>query len=211
MRKGREHLKASLPRILEDADNKLSGGALRSTFAGTKLQLVMQYLHRQIEESDKLDRARIAGELEPCRRLVAIPGIGVAITASATIAAIGNAGAAFKKGRGFAYCLAGGGARRALHRRQAAAHWYQPTWQQIPAKALRPRSAYRAAAENEAIFRPEYVAGQSIVITASASRWRQWRYCQQDGAHGTGRFLLQGRGLSSPTFTTNRRSLMACT
>ena len=46
---------------------------------------------------------RIAGELEHCKRLVAIPGIGPVI-ATATIAAIGN-GAAFKKGRGFAAWL----------------------------------------------------------------------------------------------------------
>ena len=45
----------------------------------------------------------IAGELEPCRRLVAIPGIGPLI-ATATIAAIGN-GAAFRQGRGFAAWL----------------------------------------------------------------------------------------------------------
>ncbi len=62
----------------------------------------MQYLHRQIEESNKLI-VRIASELEPCRRLIAIPGIGPLI-ATATIAAIGN-GAAFKKGRGFAAWL----------------------------------------------------------------------------------------------------------
>ena len=62
----------------------------------------MQYLHRQIEESDQLI-VRIASELEPCRRLMAIPGIGPVIT-TATIAAIGN-GAAFKKGRGFAAWL----------------------------------------------------------------------------------------------------------
>ena len=59
----------------------------------------MQYLHRQIEESEKLI-VRIAGELEQCKRLIAIPGIGPVI-ATATVAAIGNA-AAFKKGRGFA-------------------------------------------------------------------------------------------------------------
>ena len=69
IRKGRQHVKASLPRILEDPDNKLSG-ALRALLA--QLQLEMQYLHRQIEESNKLI-VRIAGELEPCRRLVAIP------------------------------------------------------------------------------------------------------------------------------------------
>jgi transposase len=53
--------------------------------------LANDYLHRQIEESDKLI-VRIASELEPCRRLVAIPGIGP-ITATATIAAIGNGAA----------------------------------------------------------------------------------------------------------------------
>jgi transposase len=59
-------------------------------------------LHRQIDESDKLIQ-RVASELEPCGRLVAIPGIGPVI-ATATVAAIGN-GAAFKKGRGFAAWL----------------------------------------------------------------------------------------------------------
>jgi transposase len=99
IRKGRQHIEESLPHILEDPDNKLSG-ALRVLL--TQLRLEMQYLHGQIEESDKLI-ARICGELEQCKRLVAIPGIGP-ITATATIAAIGN-GAAFKKGRGFAAWL----------------------------------------------------------------------------------------------------------
>jgi hypothetical protein len=80
IRKGREHLQASLPHILEDADNKVSG-ALWVLL--TQLQWEMQYLHRQIEECDKLI-VRIAGELEPCRRLVAIPGIGPLI-ATATL------------------------------------------------------------------------------------------------------------------------------
>jgi transposase len=97
--KGRRRIEAALPGILEDPDNKLSG-ALRVLL--TQLRLEMQYLHGQIEESDELI-VRIAGELEPCRRLVAIPGIGPVI-ATATIAAIGN-GAAFKKGRGFAAWL----------------------------------------------------------------------------------------------------------
>jgi transposase len=97
--KGRRHIEESLPGILEDSDNKLSC-ALRVLL--TELRLEMQYLSRQIKESDKLI-LRIASELEPCRRLVAIPGIGPVI-ATATIAAIGN-GAAFKKGRGFAAWL----------------------------------------------------------------------------------------------------------
>jgi transposase len=96
--KGRRHIEESLPGILEDSDNKLSG-ALRVLL--TELRLEMQYLSRQIEESDQLI-LRIASELEPCRRLVAIPGGPV--IATATIAAIGN-GAAFKKGRGFATWL----------------------------------------------------------------------------------------------------------
>jgi transposase len=99
IRKGRRYIEESLPGILEDAENKLSG-ALRVLL--TQLQLEMQYLCRQVEESDKLI-LRIAGDHEACRRLIAIPGIGP-ITATATIAAIGN-GAAFKKGRGFAAWL----------------------------------------------------------------------------------------------------------
>ena len=99
IRKGRHHIEESLPGILEDADNKLSG-ALRVLL--TQLRLEMQYLQGQIDESDKLIR-RIAGELEDCRRMVSVPGIGP-LTATATIAAIGN-GSAFKKGRGFAAWL----------------------------------------------------------------------------------------------------------
>src|SRR6202011_5263924 len=81
IRKGRHHIEESLPGILEDPDNKLSG-ALRVLL--TQLRSEMQYLHGQIEETDKLI-ARICGELEQCRRLVAIPGIGP-ITATATVA-----------------------------------------------------------------------------------------------------------------------------
>src|SRR5882757_11509536 len=95
IRKGRHYIEESLPGILEDPDNKLSG-AMRVLL--TQLRMEMQYLHGQIEETDKLI-TRICGELEQCKRLVAIPGIGP-ITATATVAAIGN-GAAFKKGRGF--------------------------------------------------------------------------------------------------------------
>jgi transposase len=141
----------SLPGILEDPDNKLSG-ALRTLLA--QLQLEMQYLGRQIDECDKLI-LQIANEIESCRRLIAIPGIGP-LTATATIAAIGN-GAAFKKGRGFAAWL-GGGARRTLHRRQAEADRNQQARKQVSAKTLRTGSADSSAAEGEAICRPEYVA-----------------------------------------------------
>jgi transposase len=89
IRKGRLYIEASLPAILKDADNKLSG-ILRVLL--TQLQLEMQYLGRQIDESDKLI-GEIAKSMDSCRRLLAIPGIGP-LTATATIAAIGN-GAAF--------------------------------------------------------------------------------------------------------------------
>jgi transposase len=51
MRKGRQHLEASLPGILEDADNRLSG-ALRVLL--TQLLQEMQYLHRQLVRDDRL-------------------------------------------------------------------------------------------------------------------------------------------------------------
>jgi len=97
--KGRRRIEESLPWILEDPDNKLSG-ALRALLH--ELRLEMQYLQKQIDECDKLI-LRIANELEDCRRILAVPGIGP-MTATATIAAIGN-GSAFKKGRGFAAWL----------------------------------------------------------------------------------------------------------
>ena len=99
IRQGRRHLEACLPGILEDPDNKLSG-ALRVLLS--ELQLEMQYLHRQIKECNKLIE-RIAGELEQCKHLMTVPGIGP-VTATATIASIGN-GTAFKRGRGFAAWL----------------------------------------------------------------------------------------------------------
>ncbi len=98
IRKGRIHIEESLPGILEDADNKLSG-ALRVLL--TQLRSEMQYLHGQIEETDKLI-ARICGELEQCRRLVAIPGIGP-ITATATVEH--RQRCSLQEGRGFSAWL----------------------------------------------------------------------------------------------------------
>ena len=132
IRKGRHHIEESLPGILEDPDNRLSG-ALRVLL--TQLRMEMQYLHGQIGETDKLI-ARICGELEQCRRLVAIPGIGP-ITATATVAAIGN-GAAFKKGRGFSAWLGVVPGEHSTGKQKP--HRYQQTRKQIPAQALRARS-----------------------------------------------------------------------
>ncbi len=166
IRKGRQHIEECLPGILEDPDNKLSC-ALRVLL--TQLRLEMQYLHGQIEESDKLI-VRICGELEPCRRLVAIPGIGP-ITATATIAAIGN-GAAFKKGRGFAAWLgvvpgehSTGGKQKLTGTSRRGNKYLRKLFVQGAHTVLLQRT--------KQFFRPEYVAGQ-FWQRASASRWRQW-------------------------------------
>ena len=96
LRKGRHHVDAALPLILEDADAKLSG-AVRMLLAQLKLDL--DQLAVRIDEADGVIK-KTAHENEACRRLVAIPGIGP-VTATALIAAIGNGGA-FHKGREFA-------------------------------------------------------------------------------------------------------------
>lgn len=96
LRKGRRHVDAALPGILEDADSKLSG-ALRTLLAQLKLEL--DQMAMRIDQADAVLH-KTAHENEACQRLVAIPGIGP-VTATALIAAIGN-GAAFRKGRDFA-------------------------------------------------------------------------------------------------------------
>jgi transposase len=98
-RKGRRHAEAGLPAILEDADNRLSG-LLRMLLA--QLQGELRQLQSQIDEADTLIAKR-ASEHEPCRRLMAIPGIGP-LTATAVAASIGN-GSEFRKGRSFAAWL----------------------------------------------------------------------------------------------------------
>ena len=82
LRKGRHHVDAALPLILEDADAKLSG-AVRMLLAQLKLDL--DQLAVRIDEADAVIK-KTAHENEACRRLVAIPGNG----------------GAFHKGREFA-------------------------------------------------------------------------------------------------------------
>ena len=96
VRKGRRHIEAALPGILEDADAKLSG-ALRFLLAQLKSELEQTSL--RIGEADAWIQKTVR-ENDACQRLVKIPGIGP-VTATAVIAAIGN-GAAFRKGREFA-------------------------------------------------------------------------------------------------------------
>jgi transposase len=87
---------ASLPGVLEDPENGLSGALL------AQLQGELRQLQSQIDEADALI-AKAAGEQEPCRRLMAIPGVGP-LTATAVVASTGN-GASFGKGRSFATWL----------------------------------------------------------------------------------------------------------
>lgn len=99
VRKGRRHLDAALPEILEDAAGKLSA-ALRLLLEQLKLEL--EQLATRLEEAETLIQLT-AQNSDACRRLDAIPGIGP-VTATALIAAIGN-GAAFHKGRELAAWL----------------------------------------------------------------------------------------------------------
>jgi transposase len=96
LHKGRCHLDAALPGILEDATASLSG-AVRFLLMELKRELEQLAIH--LEEADALIQ-RAAQQSEACQRLDAIPGIGP-LTATALIAAIGS-GTAFRKGREFA-------------------------------------------------------------------------------------------------------------
>lgn len=91
--KGRRHLEQALPRILEDAELKLSG-MFRALLAQLKLEL--EQLGVRIEQMDT-EIQREACENEACQRLTAIPGVGP-VTATALVGAIGN-GSTFRKGR----------------------------------------------------------------------------------------------------------------
>ena len=91
--KGRRHLEGLLPRILEDAELKLSG-MFRALLA--QLHLELEQLGARIEEMDTVIEQQVR-ENEACQRLTAIPGVGP-VTATALIGAIGN-GSTFAKGR----------------------------------------------------------------------------------------------------------------
>jgi transposase len=91
--KGRSHLEEQLPGILEDAELRLSG-SFRVLLA--QLQLELEQLAACIEEMDRVIQ-KTAKENEACQRLTEIPGVGP-VTATAPIAAVGNA-SAFGKGR----------------------------------------------------------------------------------------------------------------
>jgi len=94
--KGRSHVDRQLPRILEDAELRLSG-SFRVLMAQLKLEL--EQVTARIEEMDRVIQ-KTAKENEDCQRLTEIPGVGP-VTATALIAAVGNA-STFQKGRNLA-------------------------------------------------------------------------------------------------------------
>ena len=94
--KGRSHVDEQLPRILEDAELRLSG-SFRVLLA--QLQVELNQLTARIEQMDAVIQ-KMAKENDACQRLTAIPGVGP-VTATALIAAVGN-GSAFRKGRDLA-------------------------------------------------------------------------------------------------------------
>jgi transposase len=96
MPKGRSQVDALLPRILEDAELKLSG-PFRVLLAQLKVEL--DQLTERIEQMDTVIQ-QTAKENEDCQRLTEIPGIGP-VTATALVAAVGN-GSTFRKGRNLA-------------------------------------------------------------------------------------------------------------
>ena len=96
MPKGRSHVDALLPRILEDAELKLSC-SFRVLLA--QLQVELNQLTGRIEQMDAVIQ-QMAKENEDRQRLTEIPGVGP-VTATALIAAVGN-GSTFRKGRNLA-------------------------------------------------------------------------------------------------------------
>jgi len=94
--KGRRYVDQQLPRILEDAELRLSG-SFRVLLA--QLQLELEQLTARLEQMDGVMQ-QTAKENEACQRLTEIPGVGP-VTATALIAAVGN-GSDFQKGRNLA-------------------------------------------------------------------------------------------------------------
>jgi transposase len=93
---GRSYLDRQLPGIWEDGELRLSG-CFRVLWAQLKWEL--EQLTARVQEMDRVIQKR-AKENEDCQRLTEIPGVGP-VTATALIAAVGNA-SAFQKGRNLA-------------------------------------------------------------------------------------------------------------
>lgn len=91
--KGINPLRQQVPEALEDADNELSF-TVRACLANLYEQLLM--LDKLVEQATKTLES-LAKQLEPCRRLVQLPGVGW-LGASALYAKLGD-GSAYRCGR----------------------------------------------------------------------------------------------------------------
>ena len=91
--KGRKHVNQYLPRILEDAENGLSG-LIREAMQGLYRDL-SHYDQRVADYDDRIDQMAQADE--QAQRLMTIPGVGPKV-ATALLGAIGDI-SAFKNGR----------------------------------------------------------------------------------------------------------------
>jgi transposase len=195
--KGRRHLEQALPRILEDAELKLSG-MFRVLLAQLKLEL--EQLGTRIEEMDAVIQQE-ARENEACQRLTAIPGVGP-VTATALIGAIGNASTFGKGARSVR--RDGNRSGRVFHGWQTEAAGDQQTGQQILAKAVRARGTQRLATPGKASARLEPLV--SGVVGAHAPERSHRGLGQQIGADGLGRLyggdqLLRQLGIGGSHMT----------
>ena len=96
---GRHHLHRQLPLVVENRTGELSAPFVRLLRDLHEELVALQQRIQQLE--DQL--AHLSRELEPCARLLSIPGVGP-LTATALLAAVGN-GADFKNGRHLAAWL----------------------------------------------------------------------------------------------------------
>lgn len=97
--KGRQHLQRQLPAVIENRTGELSGTFVRLL---VELREELVRLNERIQHLDD-QLTLLSRELEPCARLLSIPGLGP-LTATALVAAVG-CGADFKNGRHLAAWL----------------------------------------------------------------------------------------------------------
>jgi transposase len=143
VRQGATRLRQALPTILAQRSDVLTPRLvhLLEDRCGDWRQLDTRIaaITSQIEELARQDAS--------CQRLMGIPGVGP-LVASAMVAAIGN-GAAFPRPR--LRRLARSGAETDLHRRPDDPGRPEQAWQPLPAPAVRPRGAGRAATARQLV------------------------------------------------------------
>jgi len=164
LRKGRHHVDAALPLILEDADANLSG-AMRLLLAQLKLDL--DQLSVRIDEADAviqktLMRTKPAGGSWPSL---------ASDQSRPPHSSRRSATEGLPQGAGVR-SVDGGGSLRTLQRWPAEAAGHQQTWELLLAKTVRARRTCGNATTYEAVFRSEYLAGTAHIAHAPQRRRR---------------------------------------